>query len=321
MNELLQIGKESKINNREVTPYKSKISYIRNHYIIYLLLMPAVILTFIFKYIPMYGIVLAFKDYSYSKGILGSAWVGFKYFEQFLNSPNFGTIFMNTFLLSAYGLILGFPVPIILAIMLNQVQKAKIKKTIQLILYAPNFISVVVVVGMLYLLLSSEGPINRVVMLITGHPILFMSDPQYFRSIYILSGIWQGAGWSSIVYAAALAGVDTELYDAARIDGATLLQRIWYIEIPTIKPVIVITLILAIGGIMGIGFEKAYLMQTGMNTSVSEIIATYTYKVGLQGGDYSFGTAVGLFNSLINLVLLISANSIAKLLNEGYGLY
>ncbi|MGH2332273.1 ABC transporter permease [Thermoanaerobacter mathranii] len=321
MNGLLQARQESKFNNTKAITYKSKMSYIKNHYPLYLLIMPAVILTIIFKYIPMYGIILAFKDYSYTKGILGSKWIGFKYFEQFLTSPNFGAIFMNTLKLSVYGLILGFPVPIILAIMLNQVRRAKIKKTIQLILYAPNFISVVVVVGMLFLLLSPTGPINKIVTLLTGHPILFMSDPRYFRSIYILSGIWQGAGWSSIIYAAALAGVDTELYDAARIDGATLLQRIWYIDLPTIKPVIVITLILAVGGIMGIGFEKAYLMQTGMNLSTSEIIPTYVYKVGLQAGNYSFGTAVGLFNSAINLILLILANSIAKRFNEGYGLY
>lgn len=313
MNGILQSVQESK--------FKSKITYIKNHYHLYLLIMPAVILIIIFKYIPMYGVILAFKDYSYTKGILGSEWVGFKYFEQFLTSPNFVSIFMNTLKLSVYGLILGFPVPIILAIMLNQVRRAKIKKTIQLILYAPNFISVVIVVGMLFLLLSPTGPINKIVTLLTGHPILFMSEPQYFRSIYILSGIWQGAGWSSIIYTAALAGVDTELYDAARIDGANLLQRIWYIDLPTIKPVIVISLILAVGGIMGIGFEKAYLMQTGMNISTSEIIPTYEYKVGLQAGNYSFGAAIGLFNTVINLILLILANSTAKRFNKDYGLY
>lgn len=321
MNGLLQVEQKMKLNATKAGNYKNKITYIKNHYPLYLLIMPAVILTIIFRYIPMYGVVLAFKDFSYAKGILGSEWVGFKYFKQFMTSPNFGVIFMNTLKLSVYGLILGFPAPIILAIMLNQVRRARIKKTIQLILYAPNFISVVIVVGMLFLLLSPTGPINKIVTLFSDYPIYFMSDPKYFRSVYILSGIWQGAGWSSIIYIAALAGVDTQLYDAARIDGATLLQRIRHIDLPTIKPVIVISLILAIGGIMGIGFEKAYLMQKGMNLSVSEIIPTYVYKVGLLASNYSFGAAVGLFNTVINLILLILANSIAKRVNEGYGLY
>lgn len=321
MKGLSRVEQKLKFNNTKAGIYKSKITYIKNHYPLYLLIMPAVILTIIFRYIPMYGVVLAFKDFSYAKGILGSEWVGFKYFKQFMTSPNFGVIFMNTLKLSVYGLILGFPAPIILAIMLNQVRRARIKKTIQLILYAPNFISVVIVVGMLFLLLSPTGPINKIITLFSDHPIYFMSDPKYFRSVYILSGIWQGAGWSSIIYIAALAGVDTQLYDAARIDGATLLQRIRHIDLPTIKPVIVISLILAIGGIMGIGFEKAYLMQKGMNLSVSEIIPTYVYKVGLLAANYSFGAAVGLFNTVINLILLILANSIAKRVNEGYGLY
>lgn len=321
MNGLLQVEQKMKLNATKAGNYKNKITYIKNHYPLYLLIMPAVILTIIFRYIPMYGVVLAFKDFSYAKGILGSEWVGFKYFKQFMTSPNFGVIFMNTLKLSVYGLILGFPAPIILAIMLNQVRRARTKKTIQLILYAPNFISVVIVVGMLFLLLSPTGPINKIVTLFSDYPIYFMSDPKYFRSVYILSGIWQGAGWSSIIYIAALAGVDTQLYDAARIDGATLLQRIRHIDLPTIKPVIVISLILAIGGIMGIGFEKAYLMQKGMNLSVSEIIPTYVYKVGLLAANYSFGAAVGLFNTVINLILLILANSIAKRVNEGYGLY
>ncbi|WP_211231518.1 ABC transporter permease [Paenibacillus harenae] len=282
---------------------------------------PALILTILFKYVPMYGVIIAFKDFSYSKGIFGSDWVGFEYFAKFLNAPNFELIFMSTLKLSVYGLILGFPVPILLALMLNQLRKAAVKKNIQLILYAPNFISVVVIVGMIFIFLSPTGPINKIVTLMAGHPITFMSDPAYFRTIYILSGIWQGAGWASIIYVAALAGVDPELHNAATIDGANLLQRIWNIDLPTIRPVMAIVFILAAGGIMAIGFEKAYLMQTAMNLPASEILPTYVYKVGLQSGDYSYSAAIGLFNSVINVILLILVNFIVKKLNEGEGLY
>lgn len=300
---------------------RSRIDYVRKNHFLYLLMAPALILTILFKYVPMYGAVIAFKDFNPSKGILGSDWVGFKHFEKFLTAPNFEVIFMNTLKLSAYGLLLGFPVPILLALMLNQLRRAGVKKNIQLFLYAPNFISVVVVVGMIFIFLSPVGPINKIITMATGHPINFMSDPDYFRTIYILSGIWQGAGWSSIIYVAALAGVDPELHNAATLDGANLLQRIRHIDLPTIKPVMAIVFILAAGGIMAIGFEKAYLMQTAMNIPTSEIIPTYVYKVGLQAGNYAYSAAVGLFNSVINVILLILVNFIVKRLNEGEGLY
>ncbi|WP_241993891.1 ABC transporter permease [Mesobacillus foraminis] len=300
---------------------KTNLKYIRENYFLYLLIAPALILTIVFKYVPMYGAIIAFKDFSTIKGILGSEWVGFANFTKFLSSPNFGTIFMSTLKLSFYGLILGFPVPIILALMLNQVRRAAIKKNIQLVLYAPNFISVVVIVGMLFIFLSPTGPINQIVTLLTGEPVSFLSDPDYFRTIYILSGIWQAAGWSSIIYVAALANVDPELHNAATIDGANILQRIIHIDLPTLKPLMAVTFILAAGGIMAIGFEKAYLMQTAMNLPTSEIIPTYVYKVGLQAGDYAYSAAVGLFNSVINVVMLIVVNYIVKKLNEGEGLY
>lgn len=288
---------------------------------LYLFLAPAIILTIIFKYIPMYGSIIAFKDFSPMKGIWGSDWVGFEHFTKFLTSPNFGDIFMNTLKLSVFGLVLGFPVPIILALMLNQVKRASIKKNIQLILYAPNFISVVVITGMLFIFLSPTGPINTILSFFMDKPISFMSDPDAFVSIYILSGIWQGAGWASIIYVAALANVDPQLHDAATIDGASLLQRVKHIDLPTLKPMMAVLFILAAGGIMGIGFEKAYLMQTAMNIPTSEIIATYVYKVGLQAGDYAYSSAVGLFNSIINVILLIFVNYVVKKLNEGEGLY
>lgn len=326
MQELIkaEAGKDAAIPNqaeKRVTNLSKKLRYIRENYFLYLLIAPAIILTIVFKYIPMYGAIIAFKDFSAIKGILGSEWVGFENFTKFLSSPNFGTIFMSTLKLSFYGLILGFPIPIILALMLNQVRRAAIKKNVQLVLYAPNFISVVVIVGMLFIFLSPTGPINQVVTMLTGEPIGFLSDPDYFRSIYILSGIWQAAGWSSIIYVAALANVDPELHNAATLDGANIIQRMLHIDLPTLKPLMAVTFILGAGGIMAIGFEKAYLMQTSMNLPTSEILPTYVYKVGLQAGDYAYSAAVGLFNSVINVILLVVVNYIVKKLNEGEGLY
>ncbi|MBS4205558.1 sugar ABC transporter permease [Bacillus sp. FJAT-49754] len=310
--------------HKEVKIHKEKVStrtYMRQNYMLYLFLAPAIILTVVFKYVPMYGAIISFKDFSPMKGIWGSDWIGLEHFTRFLTSPNFGEIFMNTLKLSVYGLILGFPVPIILALMLNQVRRASIKKNIQLILYAPNFISVVIICGMLFIFLSPTGPINTILSLFIDKPISFMSDSDAFRSIYIISGIWQGAGWASIIYVAALANVDPQLHDAANIDGASLLQRIWHIDLPTLKPMMAVLFILGAGGIMAIGFEKAYLLQTAMNIPTSEIIPTYVYKVGLQAGDYAYSSAVGLFNSIINVILLVFVNFVVKKLNEGEGLY
>ncbi|PQP84424.1 ABC transporter permease [Paenibacillus sp. PCH8] len=312
-------GTRKALKERASTSHK--IQQLKKNYFLYMLLAPALILTLIFKYIPMYGAIIAFKDFSPIKGIMGSEWVGLKHFEKFLASPNFDVIFMNTLKLSFFGLLFSFPVPILLALMLNQVRKAGVKKNIQLFLYAPNFISVVVVVGMLFIFLSPTGPINQIATWITGQPIMFMSEPEYFRWIYILSDIWTGAGWASIIYVAALANVDPELHHAANLDGANLIQRIRHIDLPTIRPIMAIVFILAAGGIMSIGFEKAYLMQTSMNLPSSEIIATYVYKVGLQSGDYAYSAAVGLFNSVINVILLVTVNLIVKKLNEGEGLY
>ncbi len=326
MQKLLNVNEKEVVQQAETqkktgSKIRSQIDYIKKNYFLYLLIAPAVILTIIFKYVPMYGAIIAFKDFSPMKGIAGSDWVGLKHFKDFLTSPNFVPILMNTIKLSLFGLILGFPVPIILALMLNQLRRAAIKKNIQLVLYAPNFISVVVIVGMTFIFLSPNGPINHIVTSITGEPIMFMSDPGYFRTVYILSGIWQAAGWSSIIYVAALANVDPELHNAATIDGANLLQRIIHIDLPTLKPLMAITLILGAGGIMAIGFEKAYLMQTAMNLPTSEIIPTYVYKQGLQAGDYAYSSAIGLFDSVINVILLVVVNVVVKKLNEGEGLY
>ncbi|SDD42116.1 putative aldouronate transport system permease protein [Terribacillus halophilus] len=291
-----------------------------NNYILYIFLLPAIILTIVFHYVPMYGTIIAFKDFSPIKGIWGSEWVGFEHFVSFLQSPNFLQILINTIKLSSFDLLIGFPIPIVLALMLNQLRRAKAKKNIQLILYAPHFISVVVISGMLFIFLSPTGPVNSLMTIFTDEPYSFMSDPDAFRSIYIWSGVWQGAGFASIIYVAALSNVDPQLHDAATMDGASLLQRIRHIDLPTLKPVMAVLFILAAGGIMAIGFEKAYLLQTSMNLPASEIISTYVYKRGLQAGDYSFATAVGLFNAVINVILLFTVNYVVKKLNDGEGL-
>lgn len=291
--------------------------YVIQHWQLYVLFLgPALILTLVFKYIPMGGILIAFQKYNPFKGILGSEWVGLEYFKQFLSSPDFAQYLVNTLKLSVYGLLWGFPIPIILAFLLNRIESSKIKQKIQLVLYMPNFISVIVLCGMVRILLSVTGPLN----LLLGTSINFLTIPEAFRPIYIISGIWQGAGWASIMYTAALSNASKELKEAAQIDGANILQQIKAVEWPAIKDMVVIQFILQAGNIMSIGFEKAYALQSDMNLASSEIIATYVYKKGLIHGDYSYSTAVGLFNTVINVILLLVVNKIVEKLNDGQGL-
>jgi putative aldouronate transport system permease protein len=279
-------------------------------------MLPALLLTIIFRYIPMGGILIAFEKYSPIKGILHSEWVGFKNFNRFLSSPDFMKYLVNTLKLSIYGLLWGFPVPILLAFLLNRIESKNIKKNVQLVLYMPNFISVIVLCGMVRILLSVTGPVN----LLLGTQINFMTMPSAFRTIYIASGIWQGAGWASIMYTASLSNASQDLKEAAQIDGANILQQIKAVEWPAIKDMVVIQFILSAGNIMSIGFEKAYALQTDLNLASSEIIATYVYKKGLLDGDYSFSTAVGLFNTVINVILLITVNKIVSKMNDGKGI-
>lgn len=294
-----------------------KLLYVRKNWQLYLFfLMPAFVITILFKYLPMGGILIAFKDYNVRLGILGSEWVGLEYFERFLSSPDFLAYLFNTLKLSLYGLLWGFPVPIILALLLNRIQRTGIKKKIQLLIYAPNFISVIVLCGMVRMFLSPVGPLNQLL----GTNTNWMTMPEAFRTIYIASGIWQTAGWSSIMYTAALSNVSKELEEAATMDGANILQQIWYVELPAIKNIIVIQFILSAGNIMSVGFEKAYALQTSMNLPSSEIISTYVYKMGLLAGDYGYSTAVGIFNSVINVILLLLVNGIVSKLNDGEGL-
>jgi putative aldouronate transport system permease protein len=291
--------------------------YVRQHWQLYFFfLLPALLLTIIFRYLPMGGILIAFQDYNPIRGILGSRWVGFKYFQRFLSSPDFLRYLANTLKLSIYGLLWGFPVPILLALLLNRIQSAGIKQKVQTVLYLPNFISVIVLCGLVRIMLSVTGPLNHIM----GTQINFMTMPGAFRTIYIMSGIWQGAGWASIMYTAALSGASQELREAAIMDGANIFQQIQVVEWPAIKDMVVIQFILQAGNIMSIGFEKAYALQTDLNLSTAEIISTYVYKKGLLDGDYSFSTAVGLFNTVINVILLIVVNKIVEKMNDGKGL-
>ena len=296
---------------------QEKLKYVKKNWQLYVFfLLPGLLLTLIFKYGPMGGILIAFEDYNVIEGVLGRRWVGLDYFRRFLSSPDFMNYLMNTLKLSIFGLLWGFPVPIILALLLNQIRMTGIRKKIQLLIYAPNFISVIVLCGMVRMFLSPVGPINSLFGISTN----WMTMPEAFRTIYIASGIWQTAGWSSIMYTAALSNASKDLEEAAVVDGANILQQIWYVQLPAIKNIIVIQFILQAGNIMSIGFEKAYALQTDMNLPASEILSTYVYRLGWLNGDYGYSTAVGLFNSIINVVLLVFVNWVVKKLNDGEGL-
>jgi putative aldouronate transport system permease protein len=251
------------------------------------------------------------------KGIWGSPWVGMKYFNLFFHNPVFKTLLKNTLFVSLYLLAVGFPVPILLALALNEVKSRRFKRVLQMVTYAPYFISTVVMVSIIMLFLSPKlGLINKILGIVGIGSINFLGNPDMFRSIYVWSDVWQTAGYSAVIYLAALSGVDPSLYEAAKVDGASRIQKIWNVDIPGILPAAVIILILNVGNIMAIGFEKVYLLQNPLNTSTSEIISTYVYKIGLLNANYSFATAVGLFNSRINLILLVMVNTIAKRLSN-----
>ncbi len=278
----------------------------------YVMMAPAIIFFAIFNYYPMYGVIIAFKEYSASAGILGSPWVGFSHFERFFNAYYFWEILRNTLLLSAYQLAM-FPVPIIVALSMNEIKNNLFKRFTQTITYAPHFISVVVMTGMLVAFLSpSTGIVNNLLGLFGIEPIAFLAEPGWFKTIFVQSGVWQTAGWGAIIYLAALAGVNPELHEAATVDGASRLQRILHINIPAILPVIVILLILEVGNLMSIAFEKVYLLQNPLNMQSSDVIQTFVYRSGLLEGQYSFSAAVGLFNSIISLILLVTVNYIAR---------
>ena len=289
---------------------------IQRHWPLYLMLIPGMLYLFLFNYIPMYGVTIAFKDFMASKGIMGSPWVGMENFERIWRSPDFFPILWNTLILSVYQLVLTFPLPILISLLINACSSKRFGKFIQNLTYAPYFISVVVLVGMMMILFSPTGVFNILIEKMGGTAQLFMGEEKYFRHMFVLSAVWQTTGWSSIIYLAALSGVNPELHEAALIDGASKLKRILYIDLPWILPTAVIILTLNAGKVMSLGFEKAYLMQTSLNIGVSEILSTYVYKKGLLDVDYSFSAAVGLFNNVINLILLLAVNKVSKKLTD-----
>lgn len=279
---------------------------------LYLLILPAIVSVFIFHYIPIYGVQIAFKNFRSSKGILGSEWVGFKHFARFLAYPDFWKILWNTVRISLYALA-TFPCPVILALMMNELNSERYKKFMQMVTFAPHFISTVVVCSMVLLFFDrSQGLVNNVIAALGGERYDFVSSTRYFSSLYVWSGVWQNLGWNAIIYIAALSSVSPELIEAARVDGATRLQIVRYVNFPAILPTVITMLILSAGSLLNVGFEKIYLLQNPLNMEASRVISTYVYEIGLQGGQFSYSTAIGLFNNVVNIVVIILVNGISK---------
>lgn len=292
-------------------------SKLRGNYDLIWFCLPGIINVLIFHYIPLYGVQIAFRNFKPKRGIWGSEWVGLANIERFFRSPNSLNIIMNTLILSVYSLAAGFPVAILLALMLNSFRHKRYRRVIQAVTYAPHFISTVVMCGMILLFLSPRvGVVNSVIRMMGGEPVNFMQESAWWRDIYVWSGVWQSMGWNSVIYFAALAGVSPEYHEAAIVDGATKLQRIRYIDLPFLAPVITMLLILNFGSILSIGFEKDYALQNDLNKPVSQIISTYVYQVGLLDRDISFSTAIDLFNSVVNATLLITVNYIARRMGD-----
>lgn len=301
------------------TPKRSSLALrsLRRYWQLYLIMIPALLYFIVFKYVPMTNAVIAFKDYNVIQGIWGSPWAGVKHFMLFFNNPVFWTLLQNTLGLSLYALVVTFPIPIILAVFLNEIRDGFFKRAVQLVTYAPYFISTVIMVSMIMLMFSPRlGVANLALQALGMDQINFLGLPNVFPSIYVWSGVWQFTGYSAIIYLAALAGVDPQLYEAAKIDGASRIQRIFNVDLPGIMPVAVILLILSVGSLLSVGFEKVYLLQNPLNQETSEIISTYVYKIGLLNANFSFATAVGLFNSVINMVLLVLVNQFAKRVSD-----
>jgi putative aldouronate transport system permease protein len=293
------------------------LRYLNKKKYLYILLLPCVVYFFIFNYIPMYGIIIAFKDFNFAKGIMNSPWIGFENFKYMFGLSDFYQVFWNSFYLGILRMVFGFPLPIILALLLNEIRNMTYQRITQTVIYLPHFISWVVIGGILVNFLSpSWGIVNIFLKQLGIEPVFFLADNNYFRPLVILSSIWKESGWGSIIYLAAITGINTELYEAASIDGASRMQKIRNITIPGIKSTIVVLLILRLGQIMGNGFEQIFVLQNPMNLQVSEVFETYAYRVGILGGRFSFGTTVGLFTSVIGLIFLLASNKIAKLLKE-----
>nr|WP_240762852.1 ABC transporter permease subunit [Paenibacillus thalictri] len=284
---------------------------------LYVLISPVLAYFFIFHYLPMYGVQIAFKDFIAVKGITDSPWVGLKHFQRFFDSYYAWRLIRNTVGISLFQLAVGFPIPIVLAILMNELRSVRFRKTVQTVTYAPHFLSAVVLVGMMMAFLSPRnGLLNQLIVTFGGEPIAFFSEAGWFKTLYVLSDVWQNAGWASIIYMAALAGIDQQLYEAAVVDGANKFRKIIHITLPSLMPTAIVLLILNVGQLMSVGFEKVFLMQNDLNREASEVISTYVYTQGLLGAQYSFSAAVGLFNSLVNFFMLISVNHLSKKVSQ-----
>ncbi len=306
-------SKIEKTKNNKSTFFKKIVK----HWQLYILLLPTIVFFIIFKYYPMYGLQIAFRDYFTTMGFSGSPWVGLKHFKRFVTTPDFWLILKNTLSISVLQLVLSFPLPIIISLLLNQLRKQRSKVIVQNILIAPHFISLVVLIGMVYIFLNpTSGLINRMIMALGGEAKFFLGKPEYFKDIYVWSGIWQSTGWETVVYVAALSGIDPSLYEAATMDGASRWQKIWKIDFFGILPVIVVQLILKSGQMLAVGYEKVYLLQNSLNRVASEVISTYEYKQGILGAQFSYSTAIGLFNAVINFAILLLVNQLAKKYSE-----
>ena len=312
MKKLMQKEKPVKVQMTGQQRWKQ----IRKNKFLWILMILPVLYYAIFCYGPMYGVLISFKDYKIAKGVWGSPWVGFKWFEKFLTDPYFWKLVRNTLLLNIYGLIFGFPIPIILALMLNEVTHTKFKRVIQTVSYLPHFISTVVVCGMLTNFLSLDGLINQILAFFGLEKVLFLMEPKYFRTIFTASGIWQSCGWTSIIYLASLTAVDQEIVEAAMIDGANRWQRICHVTLPAIVPTISTMLIMQVGKLMTLGYEKIILLYNGSTYETADTIATYVYRRGILNADYSYSTAVGLFQSVVSVILLVLANRLSKKISE-----
>nr|WP_025678886.1 sugar ABC transporter permease [Paenibacillus massiliensis] len=283
----------------------------------YLMLLPGVLYFVVFKYVPMYGISMAFQDYRPHLGFFGSSWVGFKHFERFFSEPQFWMLFRNTFILALYNLIFFFPLPIILSLMLNEVRHHRFKRFVQTFIYIPHFVSWVVVVGIFYILFTTEnGILNELIYRLTGDKIAFLLEADWFRTMIISQSIWKEVGWGTVIFLAALAGVDLQQYEAARIDGASRWRQLWHITLPAIRSTIVILLILRLGNFLDTGFEQIFLMIAPTNREVGDVFDTYVYTKGMTQAQYSYSAAVGLFKSLVGLILVLGANWLAKRFGE-----
>lgn len=285
----------------------------RKNWILYLMILPVAAYYIIFHYIPMCGVQIAFKDYSGKLGIWNSPWNHFEHFRRFFNSYKFMDLLKNTLTLSIYSLFVSVPVPIIFALLLNYLPGRRFRKIVQMVSYAPNFISMMVLCGMVTIFFFPEtGIINQIIKYFGGESVPFLSSTRYYRHLFVWSGVWQSMGFSAIMYISALSGVDRQVHEAAIVDGATKLQRIWYVDLPAIMPMVLIMLIFAMGGIMGVDMEKSLLLQNSLNIPVSDVLSTYVYRIGLINSDFGYSTAVGLFNSLCNIVMIVTTNTIVR---------